>query len=205
MKNYYDIMKEIPHITPTSVLEIGSRDGHDANKLSTLFGIEPSKVHVIEPHPTSYKYISETYPHFNLYEVAISDVTCRHPFIALKEDVGVSSLRERNDNFYNIKKKDDIYVDCYRGCDFLTKYNLNELQFDVCKIDVEGLTYEVLDGFGSSLKNIKSMHIECEYKEIWKNQKTRNEVFDFLERAGYYKIYEKNMHNVQSDSIWILK
>ena len=77
---------------------------------------------------------------------------------------------------------------------------------DVCKIDVEGLTIEVLISFGEDLNKIKSFHLECEHKEVWKDQKLYDDVAKFLINNDYTQIYFHYCSGgtLQSDSIWVL-
>ena len=51
---------------------------------------------------------------------------------------------------------------------------------------------------------IKSMHLENEHKEVWKNQKLYDEVKDYLLSKGFTEIYFQYVNNVvlQSDTIW---
>ena len=206
MKDYIDTITLKTNLAPKKILEIGTRDGHDANYLKEAFRIKSEDVFVVEPHPDSYKQICIDYPEFNIYNVAFSNENGQHKFHALKRDAGISSLLERNDDFYKNTPHEVVMVDVSRGDTFLQNNNLSETQFDLCKIDVEGLTYEVLEGFGDLIRNIKSMHIENEYNQIWKGQKVYSEVIDLLESLGYVQIYEKQVNNVrvQSDSIWTL-
>tara|TARA_R110000796_G_scaffold128914_1_gene244546 strand:+ start:33 stop:662 length:630 start_codon:yes stop_codon:yes gene_type:complete len=203
MIEYYNAIKGMTTLSPNNVMEIGSRDGHDANALAKMFEVKDEDVFIIEPHPKSFKKIREIYGKYHIYEVAISSETGVHSFTALEEDVGISSLLDRNDGFYDNKRKNIIDVKTLTGRDFLNRDELKNKKIDICKIDVEGMTYEVLQSFDSEIERFNSFHIETENYEVWKGQKTSKEVFKFLYERGYVKIYEYKIGEVQLDTIWI--
>ena len=80
-------------------------------------------------------------------------------------------------------------------------------KIELCKLDVEGLSYEVLNSFGDRINDILSFHIECEHREVWKDQKLYLDVKEFMENKNYEQIYFKYVAEgtLQSDSIWVLK
>lgn len=210
MLTYYEIISNLTSIKPKKILEIGSRDGDDAKILASLFSVEDHNVTVIEPHPQSFRNICVKYPEFDLYNVALSDKNEQMNFFALKAwdgvNYGASSLLPRNDSFYDETPKDIVIVECLTGKTFFEINNKNEDIYDLCKIDVEGLSLEVLRGFSEKLSNIKSIHIECETKKIWKDQHLYDEVCKYLLQNDYIKLYEVYINeNTQTDSIWAHK
>tara|TARA_R110002074_G_scaffold127756_4_gene267514 strand:- start:787 stop:1434 length:648 start_codon:yes stop_codon:yes gene_type:complete len=206
MKNYSNVIQEQTTLIPKRVLEIGSRDGIDPHILSNIFGISEDNIFIIEPHPKSFLSICETYPNSKNYNLALFNKNEDREFIMLERDVGISSLLGRVDSFYERTPHQKIKVECLRGDTFLQKNKLETLSFDLCKLDVEGATYQVLEGFGNLLTQIKSFHLECEYKEIWKDQAVYSQIKELMTSKGYTLLYEENLSNmnVQSDSIWVL-
>jgi hypothetical protein len=67
------------------------------------------------------------------------------------------------------------------------------------------LLFEVLESFGNDIEKIKSMHIECEHRVVWTNQKLYNDVSEYLNKKGFKEIYFNYCSNdtLQSDSIWV--
>jgi FkbM family methyltransferase len=208
MKNYADIIKNSTIITPKTILEIGSRDGDDANRLKEYLNLLDEDIFVVEPNPHQQIKISKKYPKFNLINNAIFNETKTLSFNAVTENnevlVGVSSLLNRVDGLYEKIESEKIFVDAILGKDLLIKIGKN---IDVCKIDVEGATYEVLESFGDEIKKIKIMHIECEHKEVWDGQKLYDDIKNLLESKDFVQIYFQYVNNVklQSDSIWLHK
>lgn len=203
MVEYINLIKEVTTIDPKTILEIGSRDGDDANILREGFQIDEEKVWVVEPNPKQQIKIKDKYPKFNLIKSAIFNEEKQLTFNAVNtyDLIGVSSLLDRNDKLYDNIDCDKITVNTISGSRLLNEINH---EIDICKIDVEGATYEVLVSFGEDIMKIKSMHLENEHKEVWKNQKLYDEVKDYLLSKGFTEIYFQYVNNVvlQSDTIW---
>jgi FkbM family methyltransferase len=207
MKNYYNVVLNKTNIKVKKILEIGSRDGNDANFLKKLFNLNDEDVWVVEPNPIKIKEIKEKYPKINLVEFAISNTEGEHTFNQVVGDdisAGTSSLIDRADDWYEKTKTNKIIVNTIRGEKLL---EIIKEEIDVCKIDVEGFTYEVLESFDKKLSNIKSLHVECEHKEVWKTQKLYEEIKDFLNKKNFVEVYFSftSEHKLQSDSIWVYK
>lgn len=189
---------------PETILEIGSRDGHDANFMQSYFGIKDENVFVVEPNRILAKHISNSYPNYNVFECAISLTKGVANFNQVMTDNadlnGVSSLLDRHDSFYADHRTMKIEVQTITGKDLMRHI---KKPIDICKIDVEGLTYEVLQSFGDTLQMIKSFHLETEHLEVWKGQKLHSDVCKFMSDAGYLMIGENPAWSVQSDSIWV--
>jgi FkbM family methyltransferase len=195
-------------IIPKIVLEIGSRDADDANYLKESFGIQEHNVWVVEPNPTQQLNIKKKYPNFKLIKQPIfnEEKTITFYGVDVNDQIlnGVSSLLNRVDNLYDKINTNKIKLDTMLGSTLLKL--INE-EVDVCKIDVEGATYEVLASFGDNICKIKSIHIECEHRIVWENQKLYKEVSEFLKKNGFTEVYFKYCNNdiLQSDSIWVQK
>jgi FkbM family methyltransferase len=53
------------------------------------------------------------------------------------------------------------------------------------KCDAQGYDFEVLEGCGDVLEGVLGIEVECQFKQIYKNQKTFQEVKTFLEKHGF--------------------
>lgn len=206
----YDLMmlevglKHLLKYQPTNFIEIGSRDGHDTNTISNIFSINPSDCYIFEAHPDCYDSIQQQYPQYNTFNCAVSNKTGPINFnagiIEIEDNVGCSSiLKDINETFCSKK----ILVDGWRFDDIC--HNINLQIIDLAKIDVEGHTYEVLNGFGQILQYTKIIQLELEHKESWQGQKLYQEVAELLIENFFEQIfYVKHSHD-QSDSLWVNK
>ena len=207
MINYAKIVANITQIKdkPKNVLEIGSRDGDDSEKLRNLFKIPPNKVYIVEPNPDQTPKIRKKYPQAILFEFAVSNKNGVTTFNKVKQEcgegfIGTSSLMDRPD-FYQ-DKIDKIEIDVKTGAYLLDQ--IEDEQIDLCKIDVEGHTFEVLESFGESIDRINTFHIESEHVAKWHGQKLYDVNKSYLESMGYTQIMFMYVWGgvIQSDSVW---
>tara|TARA_Y100001973_G_C5194554_1_gene333328 strand:+ start:1683 stop:2330 length:648 start_codon:yes stop_codon:yes gene_type:complete len=195
-------LNNILKFNPKNFIEIGSRDGHDTEEIHNIFKIPPSNCYIFEAHPELYTNIKNQYPKFNTYNCAISNKTEPITFNAadLKNEInpGVSSVLDMvNEGFKSYK----VEVDGWRFDDISKELNINNI--DLIKIDVEGYSLQVLEGFGKMIHNTKCIQIELEHKEVWKQQSNYNEVKSFLIKKGFIELIHIRMAHDQSDSLWV--
>ena len=186
----------------STLLEIGSRDGLDSYRIKNLLNIDSKNVLIVEANPTCCEFIRKKYPKFRVINYAIYNKEESLTFNkVLKENIGTSSLLDRRDNYYH-DKSEKISVSAIRGETLLKKFNLSNIGF--CKIDVEGATYEVIESFEDMLSTIQFLHIECEHKQVWENQKLYDDIKKLLEFKNFEQVFFEYVSDekLQSDSIW---
>jgi FkbM family methyltransferase len=204
LKNYVNLITNQTIIIPKNIVEIGGATGDDSNYFAEIFNISPNNVFIIEPHPEEQKNIAHNYPQYNLIRCAIFNENKNVKFNC-SVAAGTSSVLDRYDNFYHENYTEIIDVSAFTGKKIMEDYNIEEI--DICQIDVEGAAYEALKSFKESIKKIKSIHIECEHRQIWQNQKLYADVKKLLEENDFKQLYFRFINNIvsQSESIWINK
>jgi FkbM family methyltransferase len=189
-------------ITPEVILEVGSHDGKDAERLQRSFDVDPSNVYVVEAHPTFYSNIHNEYPHYNVFNFAANNISGVVEFHAAKDhDDGRSSVLGRS--IYNADNFETVECVSKRMDTFITEQGIEVI--DIFKLDVEGLAQQVLEGFGDSINIIKCIQVETEYNQMWEGQKVAQETYDYLISKGFVLVWNYNIANLQNDSIWIRK
>lgn len=187
---------------PNNILEIGSRDGYHADYLKKYFNIPDDKVFIVDAHPDCANLIRREHPNYRVIEAAITQNRGIVRFNAIQNtdlgSLGTSSILPRTDGPVIFEKW--VNVIGIKGIDLFEL--IDEKEYDLVKIDVEGLTYEVIESFGHSLGKIKMIHTEGEYVEFWKGQKLYPELCDLLTRRGFKEAYKTEMLNGQCDTIW---
>lgn len=187
------------NISVDTFLEVGSKNGQDSDFMCKNLNLNPNNIFIVEAHPAFYKYICSKYKNFNVFNYGAWKEDGELNFnAALNFDDGRSSLIDRDiydNNFKKVKVKTKT-IDSMIKIDF-------KKTIDCCKIDVEGASYEVLQGFTKNLENLKILQIEAEQKEIWNGQYCYNEVYKFLKDSNFYKAWELKLGSTQIDSIWI--
>lgn len=207
MENYANLIKNLTTINPKTILEIGSLHGHDANTLKNFFNLSESDVWVVEPNHKQQIQILDDYPNFNLIKSPVFNKKEEHDFYLVDGyDAGTSSLFDRTDSWYELQGNglQKIKLQTITGKELLKIINK---PIELCKIDVEGLSYEVLESFEETIENIFSFHIESEHREVWKGQKLYHEVETYLKTKEYLQIFFKWVANgdLQSDTVWVHK
>lgn len=203
------------NIKPESVLDIGSRDGTDADFIKKCLDIKNENVHIVEPNPIYVNVAKNKFSKYNIHSVAFSDKNGINKFYQVntnRDDInGMSSLLNRKiykDKYLNVN---EIQVETITGFQFMEKNNIKNY---ILKIDVEGHTYEVIKGFGDYIKQAMAIHLESEDRVIWENQKTTNDIYALLSNqfiqvkikgvlCEYYEFPEENY--IQYDEIWVNK
>lgn len=193
---------------PRNVFEIGSMDGADANTLSTSLGVKPENVWVFEPNETWYMKLLNK--NWNVFPFVMSDRDAVSYFyeVAGGGNRGVSSSRLRNNSkeieegvysaeAHTFKKVKRVFL---RMETFIDLFDIEYI--DVLKLDVEGCSYDVLEGFGNELTKVKIMHVEGETTAVWNGQVLYPTVKKYLEYYGFRQI-KYVARNRQCDSIWL--
>lgn len=187
----------------TTVIEIGSRDGKDAYYLYSM--LNAHKVYTFEANPVCHKLINKTYPEFHNISGAVSNFSGRGEFNAVDslnmDMVGTSSLRDRNDDWYD-DKANKITVNIDTMHNYIINNNITP-PFDVVKIDVEGCSYEVIEGFGVFINAVKVLHVENETIAFWEDQKLAADVGELLTSLGFIKDYEEWFGENSVDEVWV--
>jgi FkbM family methyltransferase len=119
-----------------------------------------------------------------------------------KDTNGLHSIYNRG-SLYGNKILENVECKTFKS---LCK-ELNIVNVDIVKIDVEGATYNVLKGMEEMIEDIKIMHIETESYPFFEGQKLHAEVCDYLISKNFTMIKITNVmitqNNYQHDSVWI--
>lgn len=147
--------------TANTIFDIGTRDGDDAEYFRQK--LNGSKIYAFDANPLAVEETKKRYPNFNVVGVAMSNYNGKTKFIQIvsedKDLEGCSSFV----NIHNTSGRGSQYeidVDVVRMDTFLNDVKIDSV--DVIKIDTEGFSYEVLEGMGSAIHNVKLLHIETE-------------------------------------------
>jgi len=197
-----------PYFTPITFMEVGSRDGNDTKYVCDYWNIEPNNAYIIEPNIFCYQDIQSKMivggkkPYANVIFGACSnkdeliDFNC---VISNNQDiVGISSIKKHL-HIPNLEYK-TTKVKAFR-----LESMLKEKTIDLFKIDVEGHGYEVLEGMGDEIYNVKAIQIETEITPNFENQKLHQHVNSFLIDKGFELIDSKLCWVSQFDCLYVNK
>ena len=141
--------------------------------------------HTFEPNSVEADKIRSKTKSLKIYKSALSSSDGKISLNICKEP-GVSSVLEPNFEFlkkfknverFEIVKK--IEVDAKK----LDSIKIDKIDF--IKIDVQGYNLEVLKGSTEALEKAIGIEIECEFKEIYKNQSLFKDVDQYLSKHNF--------------------
>jgi FkbM family methyltransferase len=197
-------VKNFSRIHPTTCLEIGALDGEYSQMLADSFGLDAANLYLVEPNPDSYTKLVKNFPRSKVLPFAVSNRAGKAAFQVVRSEerskVGCSSLSTRIDGWAQFLTRISVEVECVTG-QYLLECTTHEI--DLCIVDVEGLTYEVLSSFGEDLRRIGSLLVECEHAEIFSGQKLYEDVARLLKDLGFHQMAFQYAYANQSDSVWI--
>lgn len=205
MQFYVDLVNKFCNFKPKNIFEIGANYAQDAEYLRKSFEISEKDVYVFEPHPQIFSEIKKQYD-FNIYDLAVSNVRGKTVFHAIDitnneyKNSGISSLRDGlKTNKHNFI---DIEAELIRMDDFIQKEQIETVDF--LKLDVEGMNYEVLEGFGDRLPYVKAIQTEGEYLQYWEGQKLFRDIEEILLKNNFKLVsFILSGDGIQSDSFWV--
>lgn len=212
-------IKEYGKVGVATIYEVGSRDGNDGVELAQRILDDQLKIQgddnldlwtrsdivLFECNPPQIEVIKANYPNTTPITEAISNVSGKTvEFMQIHGDknfVGSSTLNtKRNDNW--IKDTSIIKVKTKRLDEVIEELGHQNTQIDIMKIDIEGYTWEALEGLGKYLRNVRVFHLETEIDGYARN-KTNVDIALFMQENGYKNTALENEwgENIQ-DQVW---
>jgi hypothetical protein len=194
------------------IIDIGTRDGDDAYYLYK--NLNSTRVIAIDANPSAVATTQSKYPWMNVVYSAVTHQDGDTEFHIVrggnKEASGTSSIFSKDKSIdpapeYYADKIKKVTVPSTRMDTLLARLGLNE-KIDVIKVDTEGYSWQVLQGFGDRLKDIKLFHLETEKTPIHDDHVTTEKITQFMEDNGFVLVdtsYEWGW-NIE-DQVWVNK
>lgn len=185
------------------LVDAGTRDGDDAAWLAER--LCPDIVLAIDANPVAVERTASKYPEFIVVECALADFDGRAQFtqiVSERKDYAGSSSLSKFDDFGELTNVID--VDVLRMETLANRLGLLDHSFDVVKVDVEGFTFEFLQGLGMLLPNVRLFHLETEKFHRHEGHHDSGEVADFMAANGFELVdisHEWGAHI--EDQIWV--
>ena len=174
--------------TAPVIVDIGTRDGDDANYLCK--GLNGTKVIAIDANPEGADLTRSNYPWMDVKHAAIGDVNGEITFHKVSSDnkelVGCSSIFSKETSMYPQDFANNTTAITVPITRMDTVLEGTPGLIDVVKVDTEGFTWQVLQGFGDRLKDVKVFHLETERVKVNETHVTLEAVTDFMKEHGFY-------------------
>jgi FkbM family methyltransferase len=170
--------------TAETIIDVGTRDGDDAEFLRQQLG--GKYIYAIDANPIAVEATMNRYPEFEVFETAISNYNGTTSFVQIVSDrideAGSSSIE--NYSFFEGATYNTIDVNVIRMDKFIEEFVSQDI-IDFIKVDIEGYTYEFLEGLGKEINKVKMLHLETETFDRQESHKNNNEVLNFMTNAGF--------------------
>lgn len=177
--------------TASLVADIGCRDSADILYLMARLGA-PAGI-AVDANPD----VSVVEPGVTYHHTAISNYTGETTFQKISSEYddlrGASSiyssrLDENSSDFdpmYLMSQIDVVTVPVTTMDDFVAANGLENTVIDFMKVDVEGYTGELLEGYSTYLHNVKMIHLETEFISLHEGHLSNVEVAAFMRSKGF--------------------
>ena len=199
----------------TSIIEIGARDCTETlifNKnfpKANIFSFEcnPNTLPVCRNKVSSFKNI-------RLIESAVSETDGKITFNQIDQSKTVTTAIDGNPGASSIFKasgkypveqyaQKEIEVNSTRLDSFFKKNNISNV--DILWMDIQGAELMALKSLGDFLKDIKIIHLELEFFEIYKGQPLFKDINAFLSKNNFNLIEFTSVGKYSGDGIYIRK
>lgn len=171
--------------TAKIIFDCGTRDGEDADYLSQK--LNSQKVYAIDASPRAVEETKSKYPYITVIQTALSNYNGTASFTEIisdrKDFVGSSSL-VLSKGWDSVQTR-QITTQVKTMKTLLTELKLTETELDIVKVDIEGFTYEFLEGMGDLIVNAKVMHLETETFHRHEGHRSSTEVKSYMEANGF--------------------
>jgi FkbM family methyltransferase len=89
---------------------------------------------------------------------------------------------------------------------FIEENGLDYKFLDIVKVDIEGYTFELLQGFSKHINNVKMFHLETEHSSTHKNHVNSYEIANYMRSKNFILAgTQHEWENDIEDQIWINK
>jgi FkbM family methyltransferase len=195
------------------IFDIGSRDC--AQSIEFYNNFPNAKIYAFECNPSTLpickKNIEQYRDRITLIEGAVCDYDGNITFYPINQEKtittwkdgnpGASSLFKSNGK-YTVEKyvQDEIITNCHRLDSVMKKYDIPRV--DIIWMDLQGAELLALKSAGTYLSNVKYIHTEVSYKEMYTGQVMYNELNNYVLSNGFVIKNKLSLNGWQEDVIY---
>jgi FkbM family methyltransferase len=194
-KKFIESIRSFPGIPVSTVVEVGARDCRETVQFAKEF--PQARIYAFECNEETLSLCRkavEEFPAVTLVEKAVSDTDGKISFFPIDTEKtqtphadgnpGASSIF-RASGKYKAERyvQREIRVESTRLDSFLKSFNIPRI--DVLWMDAQGSERKILEGLGDHIRDVKFIHTEVEFEEIYTGQPLFWEMVHFLKRHGF--------------------
>ena len=190
--------------TADIIFDCGTRDGDDAAYL--MEQLQAKQVYAIDALETACEQTRQKHPQLQVIHTALSNDIGTAFFTEIvssrKDYAGSSSLILGPG--WEAEDKRTVEVPVTTMATLIEELGLQDTMLDVVKVDLEGFTYEFLEGMGDYIHNAKVMHLETETFYRHEGHRNNKEVHAYMTQRGF-SLYETSYEWGPSieDQLWV--
>jgi FkbM family methyltransferase len=168
------------------IFDCGTRDGDDAAYLKEK--LNAVDVYAIDASPSAVELTRNNHPDLTVINTALSNYNGIATFTEIisdrKDHVGSSSFILAPG--WDGQQTREIETEVKTMRTLLTELGLTKTSLDVVKVDLEGFTYEFLEGMGECIRNAKVLHLETETFARHQGHRTNKDVAAYMISKGFF-------------------
>jgi FkbM family methyltransferase len=194
LTNIYIEMQKV--LLPDISIEVGAFDADYSFGVIDII----KKIYAFEASPFVFNNFKNYLKNINYINLAVSDRHGWADFEIQKEfnpaEIGHNSIKKRNEK----KEYEYISVECISIDEYFKDFDFKTASL---WIDCEGANKEVLQGSINTIKKAKSIFIEVEGTNHWKDIWLHKDVLDFLLPLGFKMIEYRTFEPLQANCIFV--
>lgn len=198
-----------------TIVEVGARDCTETLLFNNLI-LNPI-IYAFECNPDTLAICRKTVKNYNnihLIEKAVSDIDGKIKFFQIDRNKTTTSWKDGNPGAsslfrasgkYPIEKyvQNETEVKSITLYTFMTSYNIKSI--DMLWMDAQGAELLVLKGLKKNISNVKLIHLETEFFEIYKEQPLFKDIKKWLNTHGFLLYKFTSFGKYSADVIFINK
>lgn len=170
--------------TAEIIFDCGTRDGEDAAYLKSE--LKAREVYAIDASPRAIVKTVTNHPDLIAIHTALSNYNGSATFTELiseREDYEGSSSFVIPAGFEDVEQR-QITVEVVTMQSLIDRLGLTGVELDIIKVDLEGYTYEFLEGM-DDIRQAKVYHLETETFDRHEGHRNNKEVARVMQEAGF--------------------
>jgi len=195
------------------IFDVGSRDCMQSIEFYNNF--PNSKIFAFECNPNTLPICRKNIQHYSDRITLIEGAVCNYDgnitFYPINQEKtitswkdgnpGASSIFKSNGN-YSVEKyvQDEITTNCHRLDSVIEKYGIPNV--DIIWMDLQGAELLALKGLGEYLNNVKYIHTEVSYIEMYSGQVMYKDLNEFVLSKGFIIKNNLSLRGWQEDIIY---
>lgn len=196
MFNYAELFEKYG-VSPGGVIHVGAHHGEEIDNYRSA-GVK--KMLMIEADPKNYHVLSEIYgAHEDIITVnaLASDAEYEAEFhrMSSSQSSSMFDLKEHSRIYRSIRKTETIRLHAVPLDRLIDKLGVDENEYNILALDVQGAELKVLHGAGRTLNHINAIITEVNYKELYQGAAFIWEMDGFLEGYGFKRVEAVSPHH----------